>query len=211
MAEVVVKPKAFTKEWFGYVWDYYKWHIIIGIVAVALLAMTVVHLCTDIKYDTNINFISSGVITQDEADKIAKLCAENSDDLNNNHRVDISFTQLNFTEENKKNPQMYSALSEKRMALYASEDELIFIVDAAMFSEVVESKYTKGMFFEADEWAEGEYTKEGAYAVSLKSSTAFKEAGVDSSDMYILVAVDRDEELTSKEKNAIKIANFLIK
>lgn len=211
MAEVVVKPKAFTKEWFGYVWDYYKWHIIIGIVAVALLAMTVVHLCTDIKYDTNINFISSGAITQDEADKIAKLCAENSDDLNNNDRVDISFTQLNFTEENKKNPEMYSALSEKRMALYASEDELIFIVDAAMFSEVVESKYTEGMFFEAEEWAEGEYTKEGAYAVSLKNSTAFKEAGVDSSDMYILVAVDRDEELTPKEKNAMKIANFLIK
>ncbi len=211
MAEVVVKPKAFTKEWFLYVWDYYKWHILIGIAAVALLAMTVVHLCTDIRYDTNINFISSGVITQDEADKIVKLCAENSDDLNNNDRVDISFTQLNFTEENKKNPQMYSALSEKRMALYASEEELLFIVDKKMLPEVAQSKYTQGMFYEADMWAKGDFTKEGMYAVSLKDSSAFKEVGVDSSEMYILVAKNRDDGLQADEKNAIKIANFLIK
>ena len=211
MAEVFEKPKAFTKEWFGYVWDYYKWHIIVSVAVVALLAMTAVQFFTRVKYDTSLNFIISNVIPQEKADKIAELCAQNSDDLNSNGKVDISFNQLNFTKENIEDTEMHSALINKCMTLYASEDELIFIVDAAMFSEVVESKSTKGMFFEADEWAEGEYTQEGAYAVSLKNSSAFKESGVDSSDMYILVAVNRDEGIQANEKNAIKIANFLIK
>ena len=211
MAEQFVKPKTFTKEWFGYVWDYYKWYMISGVFFIVLLVMFVVTFFTNDRSDANINFIATTIIPQEKAQKIEEICQKNSNDINENKNVDISFTQLNFTEANKEDIEAHRALMEKRMILYADEDELIFIVDSGMFSEVVESKYTEGMFVKSSEWVKGDYTKAGEYAVSLKGSTAFKEAGIDSSEMYILVAKNRKDGLQEKERNAINIANFLIK
>ncbi|MBO5734419.1 MAG: hypothetical protein J6R66_05980 [Clostridia bacterium] len=212
MAEVVVKPKAFTKEWFGYVWDYYKWHIIVGIVAVILAVITIVQICTTVKYDTNINFVATTVVTTENAEEIAAKCAENSSDLNNNGKVDIAFNQLNFTEENRENGEMHSALLNKLMALFSSGDELIFVVDSYMLEQITRISYTEDIFVPSSEWADEAGIKEGVYAVSLADSTAFKESGVDSSDMYVMVArMDYEDGLKPAEENAIAIANFLIK
>ena len=81
MAEQFVKPKAFTKEWFGYVWDYYKWYMISGVFFASLLIMAVVMFFTNPKSDANINFIAATTIPQEKAEKLEEICAKNSNDL----------------------------------------------------------------------------------------------------------------------------------
>ncbi len=212
MAEQFMLPKAFTKEWYKYIWDYYKWYIIVGIFAIILAAITIVQSCTAIKYDTMINFVASVTISQEEADNLAQKCAENSDDLNNNKKVNIGFNQLNFAEENRKNIEMHSALLEKLQILYSSQDELIFIVDGYMLDYMLSLPDTADVFYKATEWYDGVADKKGDLAVSLRDSTVMKECRVNSSNLYIMIArMNYEEEMTPEEENAIKIANFLIK
>ncbi len=212
MAEIFKIPKAFTKEWYEYVWDYYKWYIICGIVAILLAVFTYFDAKNTVKYDANINFVATGVITSEKAEIIAAKCAESSDDLNENGRVDISFTQLNFTEENRNNSEMNYALTQKLMTLFASPDEIVFIADSYMLEQLKKMDSENEIFVLPSEWAPQNVVEDDELAVSLAESTVFKELGIDSSDMYIMLArADYEDGLNKDEINARKIAEFLIK
>ena len=47
-------PPKFTKKWWEYFWDYYKWHVIITVVAVLIASVTIVQCATR----TEISFFS---------------------------------------------------------------------------------------------------------------------------------------------------------
>ena len=53
MPEKNIKPDKFTKEWYGYIWDYYKVHILGTIAAVVFLAVLITNMLNTVKYDTN--------------------------------------------------------------------------------------------------------------------------------------------------------------
>ena len=45
-------PPKFTKKWWEYFWDYYKWHVIITVVAVLIASVTIVQCATsEIRYE----------------------------------------------------------------------------------------------------------------------------------------------------------------
>ena len=44
-------PPKFTKKWWEYFWDYYKWHVIITVVAVLIASVTIVQCATRPKYE----------------------------------------------------------------------------------------------------------------------------------------------------------------
>lgn len=212
MAEVVVIPKAFTKEWFGYVWDYYRYHILIGAAAIILAVFIIFQTVTAVKYDTNINFVAASVLEEDDAEKLADICEKNSNDINENGKVDIAVNQINFTKENEKSVEITMGLQEKLMALLNSPDEIVFIVDSKMLNTFEKMKYTEDIFYENSLLTDEEALKTGKYAVSLKESTGFKNIGIDGSDLYVLIArMDYDDSFTKEEENGIKIAQFLIK
>ena len=213
MAENFVIPKAFTKEWFSYVWDYYRYHILIGIAVIALAIYTVVEYKTTTKYDDNINFVSTSIITQESANEIAQKCAEASADLDGNNEVNISFSQLNFTEENLKDVSLYSTMMNKLMATFATEDEFIYIVDEKMMNDIVNMASTEGLFVPINQWA-GTKNADDIFAISLASSSVFENTGIDVSDKFIMIREcynTDDDRLKLKQENAINIAKFLIK
>ncbi len=212
MAEIIIKPKAFTKEWFGYVWDYYKSHILIGIAVVIFTVSLIVQSLTEIKYDTSINFVATTTLLSETAQKITIACAENSDDLNKNGRVDVGLNQLDFTEANRQNTEMHTALLNKLAALFVAHDEPLFIVDSYMLNEITKMEYSADIFHKADEWADLDSHIEGNYAVSLAESEILRSINLDSSDLFVLVGrCDEEEGFNPKEENAVKIAKFLLK
>ncbi len=213
MAEKIVLPKAFTKEWFSYVWDYYKYHILIGIAVIVLAVYTVIEISTDVKYDANINYVSTDTITQESADYITDACKEICFDLDGNEEVNISLSQLNFTEENAKDASMYSALMNKLMATFATEEEYIYIVDEKMMANIINTQSTEGLFLPINKWA-GTKSADDVYGISLANSSILKKIGIDASDKYIMIREcynTKDEGLQLKQENAINISKFLIK
>ena len=213
MAEQFTLPKTFSKEWFSYVWDYYKYHILVGIVVIILAVITIVEISTAVKFDANINFVSTSVITQENADKITDACEMAGMDIDENNEVNISFSQLNFTEENLRDPSLYSTMMNKLMATFATEEEYIYIMDKKMMNDIISMESTEGLFVPVNVWATTNDT-ENVYGASLKNSSILQENGIDSSDMFIMIREcynDNDKELKIKQENAIKIAKFLVK
>ncbi len=213
MAEKFTLPKAFTKEWFGYVWDYYKYHILIGLAVILLAVMTVSEIAGREKYDESINFVSKYVINTETAEKIEMLAEKGSGDVDGNGEVNVIFSQLNFTEEAMKDPNMEIALRNKLMSLFITEEEYIYICDEKMLEEILNTESTEGLFMPAVKWT-GIKSEEGTFGVSLKNSAIFESAGVNSEELYILIreCYDTDnEKLVKKQENAINLAKFLIK
>lgn len=213
MAEKFTLPKAFTKEWFSYVWDYYKYHILICIAVIVLAVYTIVEISTAVKYDANINFVSSSVIEQESTDSIADACEIACSDLDGNNEVNISFSQLNFTEEATKDAALHSALINKLMATFATEDEYIYIVDKNMMDYIINMESTEELFVPINQWA-GTKSADDVFGMPLTNSSVLKSVGVDVSDKYIMIREcynTEDEGLQLKQENAINIAKFLIK
>ncbi len=213
MAEKFTLPKTFTKEWFGYVWDYYKYHILIGIAVILLVVMTVAEIAGREKFDGNINFVSEYIINTETAEKIATISEKASEDIDGNGEVNINFSQLNFTEEAIKDPNTEIALRNKLMALFVTEDEFIYIFDKKMMEDTLSMESTEGLFMPANKWSDIE-CEEGTFGVSLKDSAVFESAGVNSEELYILIreCYDKDnEKLVKKQENAINLSKFLIK
>jgi len=212
MSEKIIKPKKFTKEWYGYIWDYYKAHILIGIGALIFISILAFNMLTSVKFDTNINFVATTVLSAEKSEQLSKACSLNSDDLNENGRVDIAINQLNFTKENKENSEMNQALLEKLMVLLNSTDELLFVVDEQMLPQVALTQYSADIFYKVSEWNGEQIKTDNEYAMSLCDSTILKELGIDGTDLYVLVAkTDADAGFKPEEENAIKIAKFLSK
>ena len=213
MAEKFTLPKAFTKEWFGYVWDYYKYHILVGLAVILVTVMTISEIAGREKFDENINFVSSYVINTETAEKIEMLAEKGSEDIDGNGEVNVFFSQLNFTEEAMKDPNTEIALRNKLMSLFITEEEFIYICDKKMMEEILSMERTEGLFMPADKWS-GIECEEGTFGVSLKDSAVFESAGVNSEELYVLIREcynTDNEKLVKKQENAINIAKFLIK
>ena len=221
MAEMFEKPKKFSGEWFRYVWDYYKVHILVAVAVIALIAVTVVEVLNTVHYDVNINYIASDVLSFDVSDKLANKAAEQIEDGNGDGEKHVSVTQLNFTDEAMQNANQIMALENKLMTVFASEDEMMFLFDEAMLKDVLDMSATEGVFVPVSKWADGDLSEEllyeygdGIYAVNLKNSAILKEMGIDASGMFVAVRMNykpEDEKLQKSFENCVALANSLIK
>ena len=221
MAEMFEKPKKFSGEWFRYVWDYYKVHILVTVTVIALIAVTVVEVLNTVHYDVNINYIASNVLSFDVSDNLANKAAEQIEDGNGDGEKHVSVTQLNFTDEAMQNANQIMALENKLMTVFASEDEMMFVFDEAMLKDVLDMSATEGVFVPVSQWADGDLSEEllyeyggGVYAVNLKNSAILKEMGIDASDMFVAVRMNykpEDEKLQKSFENCVTLAHSLIK
>ena len=221
MAEMFEKQKKFSGEWFRYVWDYYKVHILVAVAVIALIAVTVVEVLNTVHYDVNINYIASNVLSFDVSDNLANKAAEQIEDGNGDGEKHVSVTQLNFTDEAMQNANQIMALENKLMTVFASEDEMMFLFDEAMLKDVLDMSATEGVFVPVSQWADGDLSEEllyeygdGIYAVNLKNSAILKEMGIDASDMFVAVRMNykpEDEKLQKSFENCVALANSLIK
>ena len=221
MAEMFEKPKKFSGEWFRYVWDYYKVHILVTVTVIALIAVTVVEVLNTVHYDVNINYIASNVLSFDVSDNLANKATEQIEDGNGDGEKHVSVTQLNFTDEAMQNANQIMALENKLMTVFASEDEMMFVFDEAMLKDVLDMSATEGVFVPVSQWADEDLSEEllyeyggGVYAVNLKNSAILKEMGIDASDMFVAVRMNykpEDEKLQKSFENCVTLANSLIK
>ena len=69
-------PPKFTKKWWEYFWDYYKWHVIITVVAVLIASVTIVQCATRQKYDMNVVYAGHMNYSEEEINKLKEIISE---------------------------------------------------------------------------------------------------------------------------------------
>lgn len=203
------KPKRFTKEWWGYFWDYYKWHTIGGAFVAFLIITSCVQCITQTKYDLQIDYISEYGILSEHKDALKVLAEENVEDATGNGKNEVFVLSLNMSQAN--DPQMMQAMQTKLMVEMGYSEGYAFI----MTKQYADLMTEQGVLEPTSIWA-GECANDGS-VISLADCTALSQIGIDAAkqDLYIgitkLREKEKEDELEVKRyENGVRFAQCLI-
>lgn len=203
------KPKRFTREWWEYFWDYYKWHTAAVIFILVVLITSVTECAHRINYDLQIDYISEHKISGDTVTNLTALIEENIDDVTENEKKQAFVTVLDMGDNS--DPQYTQAMFAKYSVEIGYTDSFVFLVSKKYADSLIDAE----IFEECENWTAAPSYK--GYCVSLEDCSALKEIGMDTSDLYVGVIKLREREKASviskkqsQQKNGIKFAKFLI-
>ena len=204
-----IKPKRFTKEWWEYFWDYYKFHTIAAVFVIIALITTVNECAHRTNYDLQIDYISENQILPESANLLNALIEENIDDVTENGKKEVYVAQFDMGEHN--DPQYTQAMFAKYSVEAMYTDSFVFLMSKKYADELSDA----GIFEKSEIWTSA--PSYNGYCVSLEACTKLEEIGIDTSDLYIGVIKIRERDRESereknrpKQENGIKFAKFLI-
>ncbi len=204
-----IKPKRFTKEWWGYFWDYYKWHTIGGGFVAFLVITSCVQCITQTKYDLQVDYISEYGILSEHEDALRALAEEKIEDVTGNGKNEVSILSLNMSQAN--DPQMMQAMQTKFVIEMGYSEGYAFILTKQYADLMTE----QGVLEPTSAWA-GEYANDGC-VISLSGCTALSEIGIDASEQDLYIGIhkvrekEKEDELEVKRyENGVRFAQYLI-
>ncbi|MCR4720001.1 MAG: hypothetical protein K5768_10270 [Firmicutes bacterium] len=204
-----VKPKRFTKEWWEYFWEYYKWHTIATIVLIILFITSINDCVHRINYDLQVDYISEHQISEEASNALTALIEENIDDVTENGKKEAYVTLLDMKEN--PDPQYTQAMYTKYSVEMAYIESFVFLMSKKYADELSDM----GVFEASENWTSA--PSYNGYCISLEDCTALKEIGIDTGDLYLgIIKLKEQEKVSEREKkllqqeNGIKFAKFLI-
>lgn len=212
-------PPKWTKAWWEYFWDYYKWRVIITAFIVLCVLFTVAQCVTRTKYDLTVTYAGHKMYTEEEINRFIERAAEYIDDVDENGEKLIFFQQLNFTDE--AGGEEYDQASQTKLDMeFYNEQSFLFLHDEKELKNMLGRDYADEMYVPVSEWAETDideslvYSKDGVpYAVNLKDSVFLAENNIYRDDLYVLVRrnYNDDDKNNLAWESSVQIANNLIK
>ena len=213
-------PPRFTGAWFGYVWEYYKWHIL-GTLFVILFIATWAYQCTHReKYDMTIVYAGHMTYTEEQQAKICDLASEYVPDVDGNGKVNIYFQPLVFSDK-AGNEEYDYAVQTKLDLTFVDDYSYIYLMDEIETALYMQRDSIADIFEPVSAFAEGTSwnTLSGeadgiAHALSIESSALLTQNGIESGDLYLMVCqnVNPDDEKNIKShEGAIEFAKALSK
>lgn len=212
-------PPKWTKEWWEYFWDYYKWHTIITAFVIVCVAVTIVQCATREKYDITMTYAGHKIYTEEEIDRAAKGLAQYVDDVDGNGEQSIFFQQLNFMDEMGSEEYDYASQSKLDMEFY-NECSFLFLYDSTETETMLNRDTASEVYIPVSEWADTMpdesllYSKDGVpYAVKLDNSAFLEENNIYHEDLYVIIRrnYSEDEKNILANESSVRIANVLIK
>lgn len=211
-------PPKYTAKWWQYIWDYYKWHIIITVVALLVASVTIVQCATRPKYDMNVVYAGHKNYTEREAEDIENLVAQYITDIDGNGENSVLFQPLVFMDSNGSAEYDYAVQTKLDMT-FLDDCSFIYLMDKEQAQIYLQRDSIQDSFEDVSKWA-GETSAEvlkaengTGYAVSLADSALFKEKNIYCDDLYIMVSRNyKDDEANIKaHEDSLNAAAMLIK
>ena len=216
-------PPRFTKEWWAYFWEYYKWHTIATAFVVILIAVTLVQCVTKTVYDMTVTYAGDRVFSEEAVNSINEALAGVINDMDGDGENNIFFQQLTFGTANN-DPQYEMAMQTKLMLEFSAGETFMYIFSKSEMDTYLNQENCEDLFLPVSEWVEdGSILEEAslglsggvAYAVSLGESAYFKSLGLDMQDQYVVLrqiraSEEKDEKFSIQFENAKIAGNYLL-
>ena len=209
------KPKRFTKEWWPYFFDYYKWHTLAAIFIIIVAVTSIMQAINAPKYDLSILFAAEEFAPDNLQSALEDSLPTVISDCDQNDDKKIGFMAINLGGA-ETDMQYAGAMKTKLELELAAGDSFIYI-----FKRPVAEFYSTSYYFlPVPDWCDisgkvGTSADGTMYGVSLANSKVLKDSGVNSDDLYILIRQIRADELKDEKKviqfeNAKLAAQYLI-
>lgn len=213
-----VKPKIFTKAWWPYFWMYYKWHVVIGAFAAAVIIPGVWQMTHRVEYDLDVTYFGKSYFTQSALDTFTDALETEMSDANDNGEINLGLSCLQVSDEQGMEEMNYT-MQVKHDLAFSDEYAYLYIYDKEKLESIASAYPLSDLYEPIEDWYDATpdevFTDENgiAYAVSLKDSGIFADMDVDSSNMYVAVRTDNESKETNAtvRENAVKVANKLVK
>ena len=201
-------PPRFSKDWWSYIWDYYKWHIIGGGVAAVLIGVTAVQCATQTHYDMTVTYAGAAGCTDEAQARVSEIFQETVGDVNGNGKKEVLFQalKLSSSEDQVQDAQYEMAMQTKLMLEIQAGESFLFLFSPERAEQMFANDGAEGFFVPVSEWYSGTLSEEEqtagsmtGYAVCLKAPAVLENAGFDCGEVYLAIRNLRSDE--EKEKN----------
>ncbi len=219
MADTFEKPEKFTKEWYKYIWYYYKWHIIATVFVVVSLSFFIYGKITATKPDLRIAMAGNIVIQPENEDKFQLMLDESVKDINRDGKTKVFRPMFYIYYGSTQTGADYQlAMGQKLSIELMSQDTFLFVFDKELAGHY--TNLPDAAFLKTEKWAENiseellykdEYGR--AYGVCLKESAMLKEAGIDGRDMYLFIRciINHEENRDALYNESLRMAKEIIR
>lgn len=203
------KPKKYTKDWWSYIWLYYKWHIIGTVFAIFMVVTTLNQCANRPRYDLQITAVTENELYISQIDAMERFAGEIVSDATGNGEKEIYIMPIHMSEQSD------AATIQAGYAQFTVEmsmpESYVFIMSPRYTEAVLDS----GILESTDVWAGG--AESDGYLVSLKDNEMLKAFGIDSSaNEYYLGVVKLFEKNMENElekaryENGVRFARGLL-
>lgn len=214
------KPKKFTKEWWPYFWDYYKWHTIVVVAVIFAIVITVAQVRSQEKYDASLVTAGKILYTDEAKTKLKSNLDKIINDVDDNGTKSVIIEQLAFSLDDE-DAQYAGAMQTKFDLKMQTDETFAFVVDKEQLERSFSMTELEGCFAKVDEWLTESidetdiYKCDGVgYAVNLKNSKLLKDLGINGENAYAFLRYNYKTdkpELEKQYENAKMILNELVK
>ena len=208
-------PPRFTKAWWGYFWEYYRWYVLGTSLALFLLIMTVFQCAHRPKYDATIVYAGHMAYSDTEVQRLTELASEYIPDIDGNGKNSIFFQPLIFS-DGAGNEEFDYAIQTKLDLTFVDSDAYIYLMDETEAALYMRRDTIDEMFEPVTSFSDSGDTLAGekdgvAYALSLKDSKLLRNREIYCDDLYIMVRVNdkTDEKNVISHENALLFAKAL--
>ena len=213
-------PKKFTKAWWEYFWEYYKWHTITIAFIIFMISSFAYSKLTATKYDLYMSYVAPGMISDDVKASMTELLAPVTDEITDNEQKDISYDMYSIDASKEPDPaeaEMESAVTMKLMAELQAGYSYLFIISKGnleSFYGLTDCLEDTSVYAGDNENVFRDQTGK-ACAISLKDNPKLSALGFNNPDLYLAVRSlyerDKDNEKNVKlYENSLKIAEFIV-
>ena len=210
-------PPRFTKKWWEYFWDYYKWHTVTVICIIAAIVLTVVQIKNREEYDLNILVGTYSHMTTESVESLTNELEEKINDVDANGESNIMLLYNGFSDSVDQTE--YDSVMKARFSLYLQEDtSFIFIVDEQGSQLLLDIDYCDEMYVPSSELVSntdgGLKGADGVvYGIPLKNSTLLKKHKINGENLYLILRKNfKDDTLNAKAfDESLKLVEELIK
>jgi len=182
-------------------WYYYKWSVILGLLAVLIVAFFISEFTNRVPTDINISIVTKDMITEGSIN-FEQVLGEKIQDANGDGEKHITISRL-FITEDAEDENTESAIYTLESQL-ADKGAVLFIMDQYNYERVM----ARDAFCPLNEMIDistlGDrvlYRGDTPIALSLKGSALLPEVGITNDDLYALVLFKRDEDAQNQEIN----------
>lgn len=217
-------PKRFTKAWWSYFWDYYKWRVI-GIAAVIILILgTAVQCALKVRYDMIVTYAGDKVFTDESIKRLETGMADDIDDITGNNKKDVDIRQITIAKEGTANAASeynYGMLTKLDLEFTAG-DSYLYLFSKQEMNRIMLRESPAQLFDCVDDWALSPVdssmtgkSKGKPYVVNLKGNAYFENLGFSTDDLYLAVKSVRESDqnkpkVQKQHDNAVKLANQIL-
>ena len=218
MAEVYgEKPKRFTKKWWSYFWDYYKWYVVAGVFLLMIVLGLLHHRYQMSKYDLTLYYAGPHYFPANHVEEISEELGALCDDVNKDGEKFISFANLTISTEDFDPEYKSSMLITLQFAL-EEEEIYVYIIHKNFAPRYVAQTAKDSRYAPTKDWLTADVKNAKFlsahnldYGVSLDGYKLFEEWNFDPKDHYLLIRKkpsDKDE--LPAYNAAIAFANKLL-